>query len=335
VSGAKTEEPTPARLRKAREEGDSGASLYAAEAVGLVVAAALLPATVTAVASRFDARMRDAIRQAAAPDVTTTFDVAGLAKDVAMLSVPVVASVLVAGALVSLLQTGGVFQTRRALARDPLARLGALFSAGRLFAIGRGVLGGVVVGCIVVRELRLHAADLVRTSGRLRFLKPAAAAMVGSVVWKVALASLALAAVDVAVTRGLWRARLRMSREDVRRERREAEGDPVLRRALERERAEAIARGAAADVRFAQIVIHEPGRAACALRYAEGDAAPVVLATGTGGAADVIVRHAREHGVPVCEDAALAHTLANLTAREPIPEALYDAVAETMRDASE
>ena len=64
MSGAKTEEPTPRRLRKARDEGDSGASAFAAQAIALVAGVALLPAAVTAIALRVEERLREAIQRA-------------------------------------------------------------------------------------------------------------------------------------------------------------------------------------------------------------------------------------------------------------------------------
>lgn len=70
-------------------------------------------------------------------------------------------------------------------------------------------------------------------------------------------------------------------------------------------------------------------RRATALRY-EGSAAPKVTATGRGLIADRIVEVARENGIPVREDAALAEALASLELETEIPEDLYTAVAEAI-----
>ena len=64
----KTEEPTPKRLRKAREEGDSGASAFASQPLALVIAVVLLPATLGAVASTTGTRLREAIEAARSLD---------------------------------------------------------------------------------------------------------------------------------------------------------------------------------------------------------------------------------------------------------------------------
>jgi len=73
---------------------------------------------------------------------------------------------------------------------------------------------------------------------------------------------------------------------------------------------------------------------ACALRYDEagGDRAPVVLANAGGDLADRLERAARDYGVPVVRDRPLAQALSELREGEEIPEALYHAVAEILRE---
>jgi flagellar biosynthesis protein len=74
-----------------------------------------------------------------------------------------------------------------------------------------------------------------------------------------------------------------------------------------------------------------PGRRrATALSYSEGDRAPKVTATGTGLVAERIIAAAREAGVPVREDPALAQALAKLDLGGEVPEAMWVAVAETL-----
>jgi flagellar biosynthesis protein len=73
----------------------------------------------------------------------------------------------------------------------------------------------------------------------------------------------------------------------------------------------------------------DPPKRAAALRY-EGRDAPRVVASGRGVIADRILEAAREAGVPVREDAALAEALSKLELGREIPEALYQAVAETL-----
>ncbi len=328
MSGAKTEEPTTARLRKARAEGDAGASAYLAEALALVAVAAVFPGVVAAVGTRAAALLRDAIAGAALREPSVAFDAARAARDVVSGCGPVLACAAVAAIAASLLQSSGLLGKRR-----PGGSLGRIASRERAFTVVRALTGIAVVAWLAGRTLDARAADIVRTSGRLSYAAPVAARLALGLGWQVAIAGLVLGAADATVARLAWRRRHRMSRDEVRKERREAEGDPVAKQALERARAEGAARGEVASVTRASVVIFDGPRAACAVRYEAGDTAPVVVATGLGEGADAIVRRARAYGIPVAEDATLAAALAEVAAGGTIPEALYDAVADVFASA--
>jgi flagellar biosynthesis protein FlhB len=125
-----------------------------------------------------------------------------------------------------------------------------------------------------------------------------------------------------------------MTKAEVRREYKEAEGDPQLKAARARAYGELVAQATIAGVKNASVVVVNPTHLACALRYDEkdGDEAPVVLASGEGDLAARIVRAAEEAGVPVVRDVPLARALLELEVGAAIPEALYEAVAEILRE---
>jgi flagellar biosynthesis protein FlhB len=317
-------------------EGDSGASLFASQAVALVAAVAVLPPAVRAVAARIEERIRDGIRESVAPRAAAGFDLSGAAKDVLVLSLPLLVAIAVATTAASLLQTGGVLATKR-LGGGSARRRGltfpspvALVSRVRVFAVLRGLGGAAFASWVILRELRAHAADLANTSGRLSFAGPAARQIAGAIGWQVAVGGLAIAAVDLVVARVLWRQRLRMSKDEIQRERRDREGDPLVKGERTRAREEIALRGVTADAKRAAIVVWDGTRVAAALRYETGDVAPTVLVTGEDEEARRIVRRAEEGDVAVREDASLARALANLHAGERIPEDLYDAVADVL-----
>jgi flagellar biosynthesis protein FlhB len=334
----KTEDPTPKRLRKAREDGDSGASGYAAQAVAFLVAVAVVPAAVRALAARTSDDLRAALASAAARDVVARFDPASVATAVVALVTPVLAAAGLAGGVALMVQTGGVFAAKRLGPRlerlDPVAGLRGLFSGARLFAVARALLAGGIVGWLALSILRDHVVDLARLAGRARWTGPVVADVAGGLAWRVALVGLALGVADGVVTRRTWMRRLRMTKEEVRREHKESEGDPQIKVARERAYHELLAEAAVASVRTASVVVVNPTHLACALRYdeREGDEAPVVLATGEGDLAARIVRAAKDYGVPVVRDVPLARALAELQVGDVIPEALYEAVAEILRE---
>ena len=88
------------------------------------------------------------------------------------------------------------------------------------------------------------------------------------------------------------------------------------------------------NVKTASVVIVNPTHIACALRYDEegGDEAPVVVASGHGDLAQQIMAAARQYGVPILRDVPLARALVELEIGASIPEALYEAVAEILRE---
>jgi flagellar biosynthesis protein FlhB len=134
------------------------------------------------------------------------------------------------------------------------------------------------------------------------------------------------------MTRSAWTRRLRMTPDEVKRERRDAEGDPETKAARGRAHQEMLAQVTIANVRNATVVVVNPTHIACALRYEEagGDVAPVVVANGEGDFAEQIVRAARDYSVPVLQNVSLARALVELRVGDAIPEALYEAVAEIL-----
>jgi flagellar biosynthesis protein FlhB len=337
----KTEEATPRRLRKAREEGDAGVSAFAAQAVGFVVAVAVAPAAIRALADHAASDLRAAIAQAG--DVQAArFDGGVIATSVLSLALPLVLAAGLAAAVVHVVQTGGVLASKRLtpnLSRlDPFAGLRNLMSGTRLFAVARSLVAAVVVGWLAVRGLGDHIVDLSRVGGRLAWAPVVVGEVAGGLAWKAALVGLALGVLDLVVVRSAWMRRLRMSKDEVRREHKDSEGDPQLKAARERAYHDMMAQASIAAVRTASVVVVNPTHLACALRYEEGkggeegDAAPVVVASGEGELAQQILRAAEQWGIPVVRDVPLARALVELQVGDVIPEALYEAVAEILRD---
>ena len=333
----KTEEASPRRLRKAREEGDSGASAYAAQALAFVVAVALVPSAVRALAAWAADGLRAAIAQAAAPG-GARFDAESLATSVVALTFPVLVAAGIAGAVAHVVQTGGAMASKRLTPKlerlNPFTGFRNFFSTTRLFAVVRALFAGVFVAWLAVRGLGDHLVDLARLGGRLSWVGVVVADIAGSLAWRAALVGLALGVLDVVVTRGAWLRRHRMTKDEVKREHKDSEGDPQQKAARERAYQELLAQATVGNVRTASVVVVNPTHLACALRYdeKEGDEAPVVVASGEGELAQRIVAAAEDWGIPVVRDVPLARALVELQPGEVIPEALYEAVAEVLRD---
>ncbi|MCC6217417.1 MAG: EscU/YscU/HrcU family type III secretion system export apparatus switch protein [Polyangiaceae bacterium] len=329
----RTEEPTPSRLRRAQREGDVAVSAPLAQAAGFVVAVALLPAATDALAARLGHRIPAAIAGAVATP-------AELATDVLALSVPLVAAVALAAGAVQGVQAGGVFAIGRVAPDpsrlDPVRGLRGLVSSQRLFTLARAAAGAAFVGWVAVRVATTELGSAANAVGDARSAAPVAAAVIGRVATWAAVVGLALGAVDLLLVRRAWLARLRMTKTEVARDHQESEGDPELKAARKRAHQELLASVSVAAVREATVLIVNPTHLATALAWdEERDEAPRVLAQGDGDLARRMIEAAHQWGVPVVRDIPVARALAELAVGDEIPEALYEAVAEILRDLAE
>ncbi|HVY40108.1 MAG TPA: EscU/YscU/HrcU family type III secretion system export apparatus switch protein [Polyangia bacterium] len=332
-----TEAPTPRRLAEARRRGKVAVSRDLVSAGATAAALGTVLVTGGRVTARLLASFRDGLstgaRGGASPGSALS---AGLATLAGALLPPLVAGLGVA-LLLGLWQTRGLVTARAAGPRlsrlSPAEGLRRLLSAGAAFELGKGLVKLGVVAALVGWLLAPHLAGLVGLAGAPAGVALAAfGALASRLVIAVGVAALALGAVDLLVVRRRHRRRMRMTREEVRREHKETEGDPLHRAERLRLQRELFEQRMIADVRKADFVVVNPDHIAVALRYDRSrDAAPVVLASGERLLAEQIKRVAREAGVPVFRDVTLARSLRGVNEGDEIPPALYEAVAEVIR----
>jgi len=138
-----------------------------------------------------------------------------------------------------------------------------------------------------------------------------------------------LAGLDLALTRYRYHQRMKMTKEEAKRDFREEEGDPMIR-SRRRRRHHELAKGhARVEVPRADALVVNPTHVAVAIRYRPGeDAAPRVTAKGKGRLAEIMRELAREHGIPIIEDVALARLLyRRVKVGRSVPAETYRAVA--------
>ena len=140
-----------------------------------------------------------------------------------------------------------------------------------------------------------------------------------------------LAAFDYAYQRWEYERSLRMTKQELKEEMRQSEGDPMIKSRIRSVQREMAARRMMQEVPKADVVITNPTALAVALKYnMELDAAPKICAKGARFIAERIKTIAREHGVPIVENKPLARALFKLELGREIPAALYKAVAEIL-----
>jgi flagellar biosynthetic protein FlhB len=326
----RSEAATPRRIEKAREQGQVALSReaagFAALAAGsLAVALALPPLGLELLKG-----MRATLEQAHGAD---PLEVARLLGGQGLLLVAAVAGAAAVGACAAtLLQTRGLISAKALQPRldkvSPLAGLRRLFGAEGLAEFLRSLLKIGVVGAALwfaVGDPAELQAALHAPAGRM--LEAAADAS-----WRLVGAALAafalLAVLDLLWVRFNHLRQLRMTRQELRDEMKESEGDPHLR-ARRRQLRESRARNRMmAEVPRALVVITNPTHYAVALAYAEGQAAPKVVAKGVDELAARIRAKAEAAGVPLVSNPPLARALHRLELGAEIPAEHYQAVAE-------
>jgi FlhB-like protein len=302
--------------------------------VGLLVGVLLIPGALAATAAHASTRL---IATLAGGGRGTGAGVESLPLDVLALTAPLVGAIALVALGLGWAQTGGVVSFARLAPRlerlDPVQGLQGLFRGERLFALVRALVGATLVVLITVSLLRSHAGDIAALAGNERAVGYVVGVLGKRLGVLVALAGVGLGLVDLVIVHRSWRQRHRMSKDEIRREYREAEGDPEVRARRKRAHQEALAGSIVNAVREATVVIVNPTHLASALRYdQERDEAPKVVAQGEGELARAIVQAAHAYGIPCIQDVPIARALRELEIGDEIPEALYEAVAEILRE---
>lgn len=223
--------------------------------------------------------------------------------------------------------------------KPKLNRISPLQGFKRLFSV-RSVVealkGLLKIGCLMILIYLALESMFVESSRFLYTDVSAAAAHVGQVamnmIWQIIVVFIILAAADFFYQWRSYERQLRMSKEEVKEEYKQTEGDPKVKgriRDIQRQMARSRMMQA---VPQADVVIRNPTHVAVALRYKpDSDPAPVVLAMGLDHIALKIVETAQEHNIAVIENVPLARALyAQSKLNQEIPPDLYGPVAEVL-----
>ena len=143
---------------------------------------------------------------------------------------------------------------------------------------------------------------------------------------------LAIALLDLAYQKSSYQSKLRMTKDELKRERKEHEGNPEIRQRIRNIQKEMSKRRMSEEVRRADVVVTNPEHVSVALRYDPGTmGSPLVVAKGVEHLALMIRRIAREARVPVVENVPLARSLyGTVRVGDMVPRELYKAVAEVL-----
>jgi flagellar biosynthesis protein FlhB len=337
-SASKTEDASPRKLEEARKRGEVPKSPDVVSFATLAAVAGVLLFAGGGLAHDMVDRMRMFISR---PD---DFDLAnGGAVNVMRLAlqaaapslIVVLGAALLAGAAGNLVQHGFIFTTSPLAFKperiSPLQGFRRMFGVDGLVNFLKSALKILVVGAIAWWMLAPHAREfeLLPLLDPMAML-PMAAQMMRDLLYGVLAFLAAVAAFDWFWQRYRFNQRMKMTKEELKEDFKQAEGDPRIKARIRQLRQERARRRMMQQVPKATVVVMNPTHYAVALRYEAGETpAPVCVAKGMDTLALRIRAVAEEHRVPVIEDAPLARALyATVEIDAAIPRQHYDAVAK-------
>jgi flagellar biosynthetic protein FlhB len=337
----KTEPPSPRRLEKAREEGQVPQSRELTAFLVMAAGAGGL----WALSGWFVRRGEDVMRMGLRFDRQDAFDPNAVGMSLLTMGseavgtlAPFFIATLVAALLAPILLTGGWVFSPNALSLkperlDPLQGVQRMFSWQSIAEMVKGVLKTLLLGGIVFWVILNERDNLFALLGQpIESALPSFGRMLlyAFIGFVAGLAVIAL--IDVPFQ--LWRyyVGLRMTKEELKQELKELEGDPYLKARIKSQQREIARRRMMSEVPKADVVVTNPTHFAVALKYDNTKmGAPMVVAKGMNLVAQKIRELAVENKVPVLELPPLARALhRHVEVGAAIPATLYTAVAEVM-----
>lgn len=336
----KTEAATPRRREKAREEGQVARSRELASFA--LLAAGFYGAWLLAGPS--GAHLQAMLHGAFAFDRATAFDtnrmlsaagsasLEGFAALLPLLALTGVAALLAPMALGGWLISQKTFELKFDRL-NPISGLGRIFSMQALTQLVMSLVKTIVVGGIGGVAIWRSKDELLSLATQpLGTALPDALHLIAVCCGTTVAGMLVVAALDVPYQLWEYSKKLRMTKEEVKREHRENEGDPHVKGRIRQQQRAIARRRMMAAVPKADVVVTNPTHFAVALKYTDGEMrAPKVVAKGVNLVAARIRELAAEHNVPLLEAPPLARALYhNVDIEREIPGSLYSAVAEVL-----
>ncbi len=339
----KVHDPTPQRLKKAREDGNLFRSKEASSVGMLAVGCSLLIGGMPYAFGVLQALMAHTFLSAPfvefSPESMQTL-LAETGSQVLLILAPFFGALMVAGVGLSVLQTGWNVSAKPLMPKanrvSPAQGLKRLFSSKGLFETGKSLAKIAVVGPLAFWAIKGHLAEiLVLHAVPLPAIFTAAGGWIAALLLQMLLALALLSAVDFSFEKWKYKQDLKMTDQEVKDESKNQEGNPEMK-GKRRQVAREIARRPRLDhaVMQADVVITNPTHYAVALKYdpLQGNA-PRVLVKGVRKRALRIKALAAENAVPTIEDRPLARALWGSVAEgQEIAEDLYPAVAAVLAE---
>ncbi|PIQ97344.1 MAG: flagellar biosynthesis protein FlhB [Nitrospinae bacterium CG11_big_fil_rev_8_21_14_0_20_56_8] len=337
----KTEDPTSKRITDAEEKGNFAHSREITSSFILLGAVTIFAAAGADLTQRMLLSWRHIFTEAAFIQLSVEELyrlLQWVMEKIFLILGPVLLTIMIMGVLSNLFQTGGFQFSMHPLAPkfsklNPIKGVARIFSKNALMELAKSLFKISVVSYIAFQTIRGHWDEIPPLMGFgvgqiLVFMGDVAL----EIMLKVFLVMLFLALLDYLFQKFTYMENLRMTKQEIKDERKEMDGNPQIKQRIRTVQLEMTRKRMMAAVPHADVVVTNPTHLSIAIKYDLDKAtAPAVVAKGQGEIAMRIREIARANGVPLVEDKPLARVLfQTVEVGQLIPASLYKAVAEIL-----
>ncbi len=337
---SKTEKPTGKRISDARKKGNVAKSQDVNNAAVLLTASVMLYFSWPPLAEVLRNLMAERLGHFPDQDLTVDYLMhlaSQIMQAVGLVLAPILLALLVVGVVVNYVQVGNLLTFEAIKPKleklNPVNGLKRLFSLRSTIEAIKGIAKIALIGWICYAVISDRYIELATAYGTgLLGLGTLIGTTAWSIAWRVMIALVVLGLVDYAYQRYEWEKNLKMTKQEVKDEAKQQDGNPEIKGEIKRRQRKMAQQRMMSEVPKASVVITNPTHFAVAVRY-ERDTmeVPLVVAKGTDLVAKRIREVAQEAGVPMFENKPIAQALyKQVEVGDEIPPELYAAVAEIL-----
>lgn len=337
-AGEKTEDPTAKRMSDARQKGNIPKSQEINTVFVLLAGFWTLNILGASIYKEICAFMTHVLSQPVDTVNTETVMRIFISMVVVLIKTafPVMGVIMLMGLIINFLQVGINFTTEplgfKLENLNPINGFGRIFSKRSLVELVKSLFKILIIGSFIYTYLKDEIAQMpYMLYIDLTASLPRIASIVFNLAFKICGVIFVMAVLDFAYQKWEHYTNLKMSKDEVKEEFKQMEGDPQIKSKIKQKQRQMAMQRMMREVPKADVIITNPTHFAVALRYAKGMKAPQVVAKGQDFVALKIKRVAREAGVTIVENRPLARALyAAAEIGETVPPELYKAVAEVL-----
>lgn len=339
ASGEKTEDATPKKKRDAKKKGQVAKSKEVGLAATLLMSTLVLVTLGNYVGKNLLYAMNYYLSTNLMQNITNVslanMVITAMVKS-GIIILPAIVPITVAGVLASFAQTGAMLTGEPLLPKlskiNPLSGFKKMFSMRTVVDTIKDLAIVSIVGIIGYNYFKGKYPEILNMGYLdITAIPNSYKNLVFGIMFRITIVMVIIAILDYAYQRFTYNRDLRMTKQEIKEEFRQEEGDPQIKSKIKQKQREISAKRMMASVPQATVVVTNPTHIAVALKYQEGDEAPTVVAKGSGYVAIRIKEIAKENNVPIIENKPLARLIfSEVEILDSIPVSMYQAVAEIL-----